>query len=280
MRAQELRPSRGVSACRSDHGYKLGEWRIGCSKQHPYESDVHVPFFARGPGIKPGTRITELAANIDITPTFINIAGHFPSPDHDGRSMLPLLTGHGSAAAAAAEPLLPAASPNGELAAAAGPSSLEEQQLAKPWRTSLIIEYLSVGTYFNDHAKIWGKNIPVPADLWRDCPDWTDYMCLSTVAGPWGNGSLVEYGAGPYSPDPSTVDNNSSNCAATEGEGLCYFLDSKASNNWIALRVSETSMDLRACMPSDTTTDALLWLAETTTARHSQRVPVLVLSIS
>jgi hypothetical protein len=152
-----------VSACRSDHGYKLGEWRIGCSKQHPYESDVHVPFFARGPGIKPGTRITELAANIDITPTFINIAGHFPSPDHDGRSMLPLLTGHGSAAAAAAEPLLPAASPNGELAAAAGPSSLEEQQLAKPWRTSLIIEYLSVGTYFNDHAKIWGKNIPVPA---------------------------------------------------------------------------------------------------------------------
>ncbi len=25
-----------------DHGYKLGEWRIGCSKQHPYESDVHV----------------------------------------------------------------------------------------------------------------------------------------------------------------------------------------------------------------------------------------------
>jgi N-acetylglucosamine-6-sulfatase len=38
--------------------YKLGEWRIGCSKQHPYESDVHIPFFARGPGIAPGTRMT------------------------------------------------------------------------------------------------------------------------------------------------------------------------------------------------------------------------------
>ena len=35
----------------SDHGYKLGEWRVGCSKQHPYESDVHIPFLARGPGI-------------------------------------------------------------------------------------------------------------------------------------------------------------------------------------------------------------------------------------
>ena len=28
----------------SDHGYKLGEWRIGCSKQHPFETDVHIPF--------------------------------------------------------------------------------------------------------------------------------------------------------------------------------------------------------------------------------------------
>ena len=48
----------------SDHGYKLGEWRIGCSKQHPYETDVHTPFFMAGPGIKAGTRFTELAANI------------------------------------------------------------------------------------------------------------------------------------------------------------------------------------------------------------------------
>lgn len=59
----------------SDHGYKLGEWRIGCSKQHPYESDVHTPFFAKGPGIRPGTMVPELLANIDITPTFLEIAG-------------------------------------------------------------------------------------------------------------------------------------------------------------------------------------------------------------
>ena len=67
----------------------------------------------------------------------------------------------------------------------------------------------------NDHAKIW-------------------------LAGPWGNGSLVEYGAGPFSPDPTFL--NSSNCPATEGvggigEGECYFVDSQASNNWIAHRV-------------------------------------------
>ena len=55
--------------CGRRSGYKLGEWRIGCSKQHPYETDVHTPFFIAGPGIRPGTRLTELAANIDIART-------------------------------------------------------------------------------------------------------------------------------------------------------------------------------------------------------------------
>ena len=38
-------------------GYKLGEWRIGCSKQHPYETDIRVPLFIRGPGIKAGSTV-------------------------------------------------------------------------------------------------------------------------------------------------------------------------------------------------------------------------------
>lgn len=71
--------------------YKLGEWRIGCSKQHPYESDVHIPFFARGPGISPGTMLSALGSNIDIAPTFIDIAGLPPNPEHDGKSLLPML---------------------------------------------------------------------------------------------------------------------------------------------------------------------------------------------
>jgi arylsulfatase A-like enzyme len=35
---------------------------------------VHIPFFARGPGIKPGTRLTALASNIDIAPTMIEVS--------------------------------------------------------------------------------------------------------------------------------------------------------------------------------------------------------------
>lgn len=81
-----------------------------------------------------------------------------------------------------------------------------------------IIEYLSVGTYYNDHAKIW-------------------------VSGPGEKpGTPVVYGAGPATINHSTV--NESGCPATEGatagqvgQGQCHFVDSTKSNNWIALRV-------------------------------------------
>lgn len=34
----------------SDHGYKQGQWRVGTSKEHPYDTDIRVPLLARGPG--------------------------------------------------------------------------------------------------------------------------------------------------------------------------------------------------------------------------------------
>jgi len=178
----------------SDHGYKLGEWRIGCSKQHPFESDVHIPFLMRGPGITPGTRMTALAANIDVAPTLIDIAGLPPNPEHDGKSMLPMLT--------------------------TTQGTKQRLQHEAGWRKSQIIEYLSVGTYFNDHAKIW-------------------------VSGPGATpGTPPTYGNGPFTPDASFT--NESACAATEGvgpvgKGACYFVDSKASNNWIAIRVRNST---------------------------------------
>jgi hypothetical protein len=83
------------------------------------------------------------------------------------------------------------------------------------WRTALPIEYLSCGTYFGDHCQVW-------------------------VSGPAAKpGVKPTYGKGPFSTDPAM---NESNCPATEGSdgvgaGVCYFLDSTASNNWIANRV-------------------------------------------
>jgi hypothetical protein len=82
-----------------------------------------------------GTRLTALGANIDVTPTFIDIAGLPPHPEHDGKSLMPLLL-------------------SSQLDDAPSPVSVpkvtqEDKQRAEAgWRKSLIIEYLSVGTYY------------------------------------------------------------------------------------------------------------------------------------
>merc|ERR1712066_684943 len=77
----------------SDHGYHLGQFRIPMEKMLPYETDIRVPFFIRGPGIKAGTQLDEMIANIDIAPTLLDLAG-LPVPSiMDGMSLKPLLTG-------------------------------------------------------------------------------------------------------------------------------------------------------------------------------------------
>jgi N-acetylglucosamine-6-sulfatase len=39
----------------ADHGYHLGHWRFPDEKALPYDSDVRVTFFVRGPGIRPNS---------------------------------------------------------------------------------------------------------------------------------------------------------------------------------------------------------------------------------
>lgn len=64
-------------------------------KSYCYEG-ARVPFVIKWPGkIKPGTRVEKLAANIDIAPTFIEIAGGKVPGDMNGRSMLPLFENNG-----------------------------------------------------------------------------------------------------------------------------------------------------------------------------------------
>jgi N-acetylglucosamine-6-sulfatase len=59
----------------SDHGYKQGQFRIGTSKEHPYETDVHVPLLFAGPGIEGGKVLPYMSGNIDIMPTVLDMAG-------------------------------------------------------------------------------------------------------------------------------------------------------------------------------------------------------------
>lgn len=73
----------------SDNGFFSGEHRIHRAKYLPYEPSVRVPLLVRGPGLSPAARSAELAANVDLAPTILDIAGAAPVPSVDGRSLMP-----------------------------------------------------------------------------------------------------------------------------------------------------------------------------------------------
>lgn len=82
----------------SDHGFFLGEWRF-YDKRFMHEPSIRVPLAIRYPKlIKPGTVLTEMALNLDIAPTILDLAG-LPIPRWmQGRSLVPLLKASGPVA--------------------------------------------------------------------------------------------------------------------------------------------------------------------------------------
>jgi arylsulfatase A-like enzyme len=77
----------------SDNGYHMGEHRLMPGKMTAYDTDIHVPLIVTGPGILPGSKIAEVAQNVDLAPTFIELAGMTPPSSIDGRSLAPLMHG-------------------------------------------------------------------------------------------------------------------------------------------------------------------------------------------
>jgi arylsulfatase A-like enzyme len=80
----------------SDNGFHLGEHRMLEGKDTAYEEDIRVPLAIRGPGIPNGEKLTGMALNIDLAPTFADWAGVEPPDFVDGRSLLPLLEDPGA----------------------------------------------------------------------------------------------------------------------------------------------------------------------------------------
>jgi N-acetylglucosamine-6-sulfatase len=76
-----------------DNGFHFGEQGL-IDKRTAYEASMRVPMLAHCPELfKPGTQVTEVVANIDIAPTFLEAAG-LKAPEHlDGKSFLPLARG-------------------------------------------------------------------------------------------------------------------------------------------------------------------------------------------
>ena len=72
----------------SDNGFHLGQNGLGRGKGTPYDTDVRVPLLVTGPGVVPGTR-QEVTSNIDLAPTFEELAGLAPAPYRSGLSLVP-----------------------------------------------------------------------------------------------------------------------------------------------------------------------------------------------
>lgn len=87
----------------SDNGFHLGQHRLTPGKLTAYDPDVRVPLIVAGPGVPAGQTVDAMTENVDLCPTFAELAGAPAPPNADGHSLVPFLEGGSAAAAAAAD---------------------------------------------------------------------------------------------------------------------------------------------------------------------------------
>ncbi|GFQ85230.1 extracellular sulfatase Sulf-1, partial [Trichonephila clavata] len=132
----------------SDHGYHLGQFGLVKGKSMPFEFDVRVPFFVRGPKVPRGVRIQDIVLNIDLAPTFLDIAG-VEVPEHmDGRSILSLLK-------------------DADAWASSGHRHTEVRR-KKSWRDSFLIERGVVNSQRKNARNLYPSISPVFPKLTKD----------------------------------------------------------------------------------------------------------------
>ena len=73
-----------------DNGYALNERQLA-GKWFGWEEDLRVPLIIKDPRIKKHKEVKEIALNIDIAPTILDIAGVEIPDSYQGRSLIPLV---------------------------------------------------------------------------------------------------------------------------------------------------------------------------------------------
>ncbi len=82
----------------SDNGYLHGEHSLG-DKRAAYDESIRIPLLVRYPKKFPaGTTADEMILNLDIAPTFLDLAGVKIPREMQGRSVVPLATARAGAA--------------------------------------------------------------------------------------------------------------------------------------------------------------------------------------
>ena len=75
----------------SDNGYHLGNHRQLAGKVSPYEEEMRVTMIVRGPSVPAGVTLEHLTGNVDLAPTWADLAGAKAADFCDGRSLVPLM---------------------------------------------------------------------------------------------------------------------------------------------------------------------------------------------
>ena len=75
----------------SDNGYHMGEHRLMPGKMTAFDTDIHVPLVITGPGIPAGLTLDEMVENVDLNPTFTELAAIPIMSSAEGRSLVSLM---------------------------------------------------------------------------------------------------------------------------------------------------------------------------------------------
>ncbi len=77
----------------SDNGYHMGQRRLTEGKQTAWDHDIQVPMVVVGPRVPANRTVDRVAANVDLRPTFQELAGAPTGPRVEGRSLAGFLRG-------------------------------------------------------------------------------------------------------------------------------------------------------------------------------------------
>jgi N-acetylglucosamine-6-sulfatase len=77
----------------SDNGLHMGEHRLRPGKLTAFDTDIKVPLIVTGPGVPSGRTVRQMTENVDLCPSFEELAGSPVPPSVDGHSLVALLHG-------------------------------------------------------------------------------------------------------------------------------------------------------------------------------------------